>query len=389
MSATMSDDTSDAPRIAIALVRQLDAAAALVFDACTDPRRLARWLTPGAGEVRAASGDLRVGGRFSLEGCNPDGGAYAVSGEYLEIVPARRIVMTWHYAGAGPLGGPPSRVQIDLRPLGADVTELTLSHTRLDRQDAADRYRAAWAICLERLHWSTAPRPEEAVFTPPLGAISNLYGARHRAFQETFETGDLANRLRSLSVTRELNPAQRVFVEGRDMVFVTSIDHRGFPTCSYKGGAPGFVRVVDPRRLELPIYDGNGMYLTAGNLAANAKLGLLFIDFETPHRLRLHGTAQVLRDAPSLARHPEAELVVAIAIAEVFVNCPRYVHRYRREANSAFVPGQDRAGAVPAWKRIDVFGDVLPGRDRAALGADDVGSLTLDEYRALLRRGET
>ncbi len=297
--------------------------------------------------------------------------------------------MTWLYAGEGPLAGPPSRVQIDLRPLGADVTELTLSHTRLDGQDVADRYRAAWAICLERLHWSTAPQPEEAVFTPPLGAISNLYGARHRAFQETFETGGLANRLRSLSVTTELNPTQQAFVEGRDMVFLTSIDHRGFPTCSYKGGAPGFVRVVDPRRLELPLYDGNGMYLTAGNLAANAKLGLLFIDFETPHRLRLHGTARILRDAPALARHPGAELVVGITIAEVFVNCPRYVHRYRREATSAFVPGQDRAGAVPAWKRIDAFADVLPDRDRAVLGADEAGSLTLDEYRALLRRGET
>ncbi|SEI05232.1 hypothetical protein SAMN02799636_05165 [Methylobacterium sp. 275MFSha3.1] len=393
MSDTAPDAAPDAasgpPRIAIALVRQLDAAAALVFEACTDPRRLARWLTPGAGEVRDASCDLRVGGRFSLEGCNPDGRAYAVSGEYLEIVPPRRLAMTWHFAGDGPLAGPPSRVEIDLRPLGVDVTELTLSHTRLDRQDTADRYRAAWAICLERLRWSTAPKPDAAVFAPPLGAISNLYGPRHRVFQEAFETGNLANRLRSLSVTSELTATQQAFIARQDLVFITSVDHRGFPTCSYKGGARGFVRVAGPRVIELPSYDGNGMYLTAGNLAANPKLGLLFIDFETPHRLRLHGTARIARDARDLERHPGAELVLKIDIAEVFVNCPRYIHRYRREATSGFVPGRARAGELPAWKRIDLFADVLPDRDRRAIDPRDTGTMTLADYRLLLERGET
>ena len=389
MSDATPDDASGTPRIAIALVRQLDAAAALVFEACTDPRRLARWLTPGAGEVRAASCDLRVGGRFSLEGCNPNGRAYAVSGEYLEIVPSRRLAMTWQYAGEGPLAGPPSRVEIDLRPLGIDVTELTLTHTQLDRQETADRYGAAWAICLERLRWSTTPQPDDAVFAPPLGAISNLYGPRHRVLQEAFETGDLANRLRSLSVTSELGATQQAFIERQDMVFVTSVDHRGFPTCSYKGGAKGFVRVVSPRVIELPSYDGNGMYLTAGNLAANPKLGLLFIDFETPHRLRLHGTARVTHDATALERHPGAELVIKIDVAEVFVNCPRYVHRYRQEATSGFVPGRERAGQVPAWKKIDLFADVLPARDRLAIDPRGTETMTLADYRVLLERGDT
>lgn len=149
------------------------------------------------------------------------------------------------------------------------------------------------------------------------------------------------------------------------------------------------MRVVDARTLEIPSYDGNGMFLSAGNLAANPKLGLLFIDFERPHCLRLHGTGQVLRDAGGLAPHPGAEFVLRIAIAEVFVNCPRYIHRYRRVASSGFVPGQPRVGEVQAWKRIDAFGDVLPERDRAALDASEAGSITLDAYRALLDKGET
>lgn len=382
-------EPSEPPRIAVSLTRRLDAPPERVFEACTDPRRLVRWLTPGAGELRSAITDLRVGGRFALEGCDPDGRAYAITGEYRAIAPARRLVMTWRYEGEGPLRGPPSQVRIDLRPLGPDLTELTLSHTQIDAPDSAERYRGAWEICLERLSWSMAPQAEGAVFRSPLGAISPLYGPRHRVFQEAFGTEGLANRLRKLSVTSELGVAQKNFIAGRDMVFLTSIDHRGFPTCSYKGGAAGFVRVVDARTLEVPSYDGNGMYLSAGNLAANPKLGLLFIDFERPHRLRLHGTGQVLRDAGALAPHPGAEFVLRIAIAEIFVNCPRYIHRYRRLAPSGFVPGESRAGEVPAWKRIDAFGDVLPERDRAALAASEGGPITLDVYRALLDKGET
>jgi len=385
----MTEPATAPPRIAVSLIRRLDAPPERVFEACTDPRRLVRWLTPGAGDLHAAITDLRVGGCFTLDGCDPDGRAYAISGTYRDIVPDRRLVLTWYYEGEGPLRGPPSLVRIDLRPLGPDLTELTLSHTQIDTSESATRYRGAWAICLERLSWSLTHTAPGAVFRSPLGAISPLYGPRHRVFQKEFGTENLANRLRKLSVTSELSAAQKNFIAGRDMAFLTSIDHRGFPTCSYKGGAAGFVRVVDARTLEVPSYDGNGMYLSAGNLAANPKLGLLFIDFERPHRLRLHGTGQVLRDAAALGAHPSAEFVLRIAIAEVFVNCPRYVHRYRRVAPSGFVPGEPRAGEVPAWKRIDAFGDVLPARDRAALDAPEAGSITLDAYRAPLDGGET
>lgn len=225
-------ELNESPRIAVSLTRRLEAPPERVFEACTDPRRLVRWLTPGAGELRSAIPDLRVGGRFALEGCDPDGRAYAISGTYCDLTPSRRLVMTWHYEGAGPLRGPPSLVRIDLRPLGPDLTELTLSHTQIDAPDSAERYRGAWAICLERLGWSMATQEPGAVFRSPLGAISPLFGPRHRVFQEEFGTESLANRLRKLSVTSELSEAQARFIAGRDMVFLTSIDHRGFPTCS-------------------------------------------------------------------------------------------------------------------------------------------------------------
>ena len=66
------------------------------------------------------------------------------------------------------------------------------------------------------------------------------------------------------------------------MFFLATADEHGMPQCSYKGGDPGFVRVVDEHTLAFPSYDGNGMYLSLGNLLVNPQVGILFIDFAQP-----------------------------------------------------------------------------------------------------------
>ncbi len=96
----------------------------------------------------------------------------------------------------------------------------------------------------------------------------------------------MADLLQQVIVHAEVQDAERAFIESRDMLFLATVDSKGQPTCSYKGGDPGFVKVVDAKTLVLPIYDGNGMFLSLGNIGTNAQVGLLFIDFETPHRLR-------------------------------------------------------------------------------------------------------
>ena len=65
----------------------------------------------------------------------------------------------------------------------------------------------------------------------------------------------------------------RAFIEGCDMFFIATADAAGQPQCSYKGGDPGFVRVVDERTIAFPSYDGNGMYLTAGNASSTHTSG--------------------------------------------------------------------------------------------------------------------
>src|SRR5256885_7846666 len=192
-----------------------------------------------------------------------------------------------------------------------------------------------------------------------------LYHEQSRKLQDRFDTRRLADRIEERIVHDRIDDDDRVFIEARDMFFIATVDEEGRPQCSYKGGEPGFVRVLDERTIAFPIYNGNGMYLTTGNLLATSKVGLLFIDFEERRRMRLNGDASVDDDDPLLAEYPEAQLIVRVAATEVFPNCPRYIHEYRLVAHSRFVPRPEFPTPVPAWKHIEGGQDVLPENEPA------------------------
>jgi predicted pyridoxine 5'-phosphate oxidase superfamily flavin-nucleotide-binding protein len=194
---------------------------------------------------------------------------------------------------------------------------------------------------------------------------AQLYNEGSRLFQDRFDTRRLADRIESRLVADCLDDEDREFIERRDMFFLSTVDHRGYPTCSYKGGDPGFVRVLDERTIAFPNYDGNGMYLSMGNVAAQHKVGLLFIDWENPQRLRIHGDASVDFEDPLTADFPEAQFIVRVRIREVFPNCPRYIHKYALVERSRFVPKSGTATPVPDWKKSDWAVDVLPRSDHA------------------------
>ena len=217
--------------------------------------------------------------------------------------------------------------------------------------------------------------------------MSNLYGAAHRDLQRPFETEALADRLVALIVASEIQDPHRGFIESRDFFFLSTVDHRGYPTCSHKGGSPGFVRVLDAHTIAFPSYDGNGMFLSMGNISGQGKVGMLFMDFETPHRVRVHGTATVTRDDPMMSDFPGAELLVRVTVDEIFVNCPRYIHTYSRVAPSPYVPSEACPALPPQWKRIDAVQDALAPRDRTV--ADALGGIiTPEQYGEKVMRGE-
>lgn len=217
--------------------------------------------------------------------------------------------------------------------------------------------------------------------------MSDFYSLNHRHLQALYETTQLADRLEQMIVEGVINDQHQPFIESREFFFLTTIDERGYPTCSYKGGSKGLVTVVNPSELAFPSYDGNGMFLSIGNIHGNSKIGILFIDFETPHRIRIHGDARISMEDPLISHYPGAELIVRVTIREIFINCPRYIHSMAYVSPSKYVPLQNGTPPQPQWKRIDAVQDVLPLKDHAA--AEGLGGvITPEEYGAMIGRGE-
>ena len=124
--------------------------------------------------------------------------------------------------------------------------------------------------------------------------------------------------------------------------------------------------MLDERTIAFPSYDGNGMYLSLGNLTPNPRVGLLFIDFEGQKRLRLNGIAAIDEDDPLLGELPaRAVRSSASRRTEVFPNCPRYIHKLQLVERSRFTPRADCEPPVPDWKRRDWARDVLAAGDPA------------------------
>jgi predicted pyridoxine 5'-phosphate oxidase superfamily flavin-nucleotide-binding protein len=194
------------------------------------------------------------------------------------------------------------------------------------------------------------------------------YNEGARRLQDRFDTRRLADRIDDRFVQRPfIGPEDREFIERLDMFFLATADANGHPQCSYKGGGPGFVRVLDEQTVAFPNYDGNGMYLSMGNALVNPHVGMLFIDFVSvrPSRLRLNGIASVDENDNLMDSYPEAQFVVRVHATQVFPNCPRYIHRMALVERSRFVPRSDCETPVPEWKRTDWARDVLPAGDPA------------------------
>jgi predicted pyridoxine 5'-phosphate oxidase superfamily flavin-nucleotide-binding protein len=195
--------------------------------------------------------------------------------------------------------------------------------------------------------------------------MSDTYHDGHRLLQDRFDTRQLADRIDQRLVDDIIDAEDKAFIERLDMFFLATADEQGHPNCSYKGGEPGFVRVLDEHMVIFPNYDGNGMYLSIGNVLVNPNVGMLFIDFERGRRLRLNGVASIDEQDELMEHYPEAQFIVRVRAHEVFPNCPRYIHKYDLVEHSRFVPKASCPTPVPDWKRSAWARDVLPGDDPA------------------------
>jgi uncharacterized protein len=214
------------------------------------------------------------------------------------------------------------------------------------------------------------------------------YTAKALDLQKRFDTTALAAAELQVIVHDALSPGDRAFVEQAEMFWLSSVDDQGSPTVSFKGGAPGFVKMPDDKTLLFPCFDGNGMFFSMGNIATTGKVGLLFMNFITPSRLRVQGDAALTDDPAVVGLWPGAQFAVKVDITALITNCPRYIPRMQRLEGSRYVPNtQTGAQPIPGWKRIDAIQGVLPKRDQNK--ADTVGGLiSMDDWGAMVMKGD-
>jgi hypothetical protein len=199
-------------------------------------------------------------------------------------------------------------------------------------------------------------------------AQSILYHDGSRSLQDAFQSRRIADRLEQVTTRTAFTPSDAAFIEGAMLFFLATADAEGRPDVSHKGGPPGFVRVTGPSELAFPDYDGNGMFKSLGNITVNPHVGLLFIDFERPRRLRVNGTASVSRDDPLIKTTVGAQMIVRVSAQAIFPNCPRYIPTMKVVEPSIYAPKPGEAPVEPAWKSAPEFADAVHPRQKTATG---------------------
>jgi len=163
--------------------------------------------------------------------------------------------------------------------------------------------------------------------------MDGFYHEGSRALQDEFGTRALADRNVQIRNRDRFTEDDAAYIARRIFFFLATADAEGRPDCSFRGGEPGFVRVVAPDLLVFPDYDGNGMFRSLGNIRVNPHVGLLFIAMGAPEerlkRLRVNGEAELSTDDPLLAEFPGGRLLVRFRPTDIFPNCPRYIPKMR------------------------------------------------------------
>jgi len=195
-------------------------------------------------------------------------------------------------------------------------------------------------------------------------AGSRLYHDGNRRLQDAFDSRRIADRLEDVNARATFSDRDRAFIEGALFFFLATADGEGRPNVSHKGGAAGFVRVVGPAELAYPDYDGNGMFMSLGNIAVNPHVGLLFIDFQRPQRLVVRGTAAFSRDDPLMAQTVGAQMIVRIQAEAIYPNCPRYIPTMTAAEPSRYAPRPGEPLVEPAWKSFPEFKDAVHPRQK-------------------------
>ncbi len=164
----------------------------------------------------------------------------------------------------------------------------------------------------------------DIAFTPAVKAIQSAKGSR--AHYERMELGG--------SWETSMSPQLEGFLTELDMFYLGTANAAGQPYIQYRGGPPGFLRVIDDRTLGFADFGGNRQYITLGNLSENPKAFIFLMDYAHSRRIKLWGNAQVVEDDPVLMDRlvdpgysSKPERVILFELEAWDVNCPKHIHK--------------------------------------------------------------
>lgn len=171
-----------------------------------------------------------------------------------------------------------------------------------------------------------AHRFAEIAFTPGVKAFQEDMGSRAN-YARMEEDSAPSNHL--------LGEPEAAFLRGRDSFYMASVGETGWPYVQHRGGPAGFVRVLDDVSIGFADFRGNRQYVSMGNLAADDRVSLFFMDYANRTRLKLFGRARVVQpDEPELLARLEVadyrarvERGIVIAVEAFDWNCPQHITR--------------------------------------------------------------
>lgn len=184
-----------------------------------------------------------------------------------------------------------------------------------------------------------------------------------RAMQDRYEGREVPDRLAKHRMRQAFNEADREFIASASFFFLATASADSVD-CSFKGGDPGFVRVVGDNAIAWPDYDGNRMYRSLGNVSVNPRVGVLFINmegklFNNAGRLRINGHAEIDESPEAIAGLPGAKRLIKVTAEHIFSNCPRYIPKLQQQEASIYTPRDGYDPPDPAWKGMDFMKDVF------------------------------
>ena len=166
--------------------------------------------------------------------------------------------------------------------------------------------------------------PSDIAFTPAVKSIQTEKGSR--SSYSRMEAGG--------SWQTIVTPELEAFLAELDMFYMGTANAEGQPYIQYRGGSPGFLRVLDETTLGFADFGGNRQYITLGNLSENPKAFLFLMDYARSRRIKLWGHARIVEDDPALLdrlRDPDypgkVERAILFQIEAWDINCPQHIHK--------------------------------------------------------------